>query len=127
MARIAGVNIPPEKRVEIGLTYIFGIGRSIAGEILTKAKIDPNTKVSDLTEKQVIKLRDEVEAQQVEGDLRRERSQNVKRLMEIGAYRGLRHRRGLPVRGQRTKTNARGRKGPRRMSVAGRKKSSAPK
>ncbi len=122
MARIAGVNIPVNKRVEIGLTYVFGIGQSTAKEILAETGVDPNTPVKDLTEDEVIKLRDAVEAREVEGDLRRERSQNVKRLMEIGAYRGLRHRRGLPVRGQRTKTNARGRKGPRRMSVAGRRK-----
>ena len=127
MARIAGVNLPREKRIEVALTYIFGIGRSTAQEILEETKIDPNTSVKDLTEDEVVKLRDAVEDHAVEGDLRRERSQNVKRLMEIGAYRGLRHRRGLPVRGQRTKTNARGRKGPRRMSVAGRKKAPQPK
>ncbi len=118
MARIAGVNVPTNKRVEIGLTYIFGIGRATANDLLKKAGVDPNTKVSDLTEDEVVKLRDAVEALEVEGDLRRDRSQNVKRLQEIGSYRGMRHRRGLPVRGQRTKTNARGRKGPRRMSVA---------
>jgi small subunit ribosomal protein S13 len=122
MARIAGINIPVNKRVEVGLTYIFGIGRSTAADILTETKIDPNTSVKDLTEEEVVKLREAVERREVEGDLRRERSQDVKRLMEIGAYRGLRHRRGLPVRGQRTKTNARGRKGPRRMSVAGKRK-----
>ena len=122
MARIAGVNIPVQKRVEIGLTYIFGIGRSTAQDILAKTKIDGNTLVKDLTEDEVVRLREAVEDHEVEGDLRRERSQDVKRLMEIGAYRGLRHRRGLPVRGQRTKTNARGRKGPRRMSVAGKRK-----
>lgn len=122
MARIAGVNIPVNKRVEIGLTYIFGIGQSTSQQILKQTGVDPNTAVKNLTEDEVIKLRDAVENHEVEGDLRRERSQNVKRLMEIGAYRGLRHRRGLPVRGQRTKTNARGRKGPRRMSVAGRRK-----
>jgi small subunit ribosomal protein S13 len=122
MARIAGINIPVDKRAEVGLTYIFGIGRSTAGEILVEARVDPNTKVKDLTEDEVVKLREAVERREVEGDLRRERSQDVKRLMEIGSYRGLRHRRGLPVRGQRTKTNARGRKGPRRMSVAGRRK-----
>ncbi|MDX6616320.1 MAG: small subunit ribosomal protein [Solirubrobacterales bacterium] len=124
MARIAGVNVPTNKRVEIGLTYIFGIGRSTANQLLQKAGVDPNTKVSDLTEDEIVKLREAVESQEVEGDLRRERSQNVKRLQEIGSYRGMRHRRGLPVRGQRTKTNARGRKGPRRMSVA--QKSRAP-
>jgi small subunit ribosomal protein S13 len=122
VARIAGINIPVNKRTEIGLTYIFGIGRSTAQRILKEAGVDPNTPVKDLTEDEVIKLRDAVEDREVEGDLRRERSQNVKRLMEIGSYRGLRHRRGLPVRGQRTKTNARGRKGPRRLSVAGKRK-----
>ena len=121
MARIAGINIPVNKRVEIGLTYIFGIGRSTALDILAEAKVDPNTKVKDLTEDEVVKLREAVERREVEGDLRRERSQNVKRLMEIGSYRGLRHRRGLPVRGQRTHTNARTRKGPRR-AIAGKKK-----
>ena len=122
MARIAGVNIPLNKRAVIGLTYVYGIGQSTAADILEEVRIDPDTQVKDLTEDEVIKLRDAVETREVEGDLRRERSQNVKRLMEIGSYRGLRHRRGLPVRGQRTKTNARGRKGPRRMSVAGKKK-----
>jgi small subunit ribosomal protein S13 len=122
LARIAGVNIPTDKRVEVGLTYVFGIGPSSSRKILAEAGVDPETKVKDLTEDEVVKLREAVEAHSVEGDLRRERSQNVKRLMEIGAYRGLRHRRGLPVRGQRTKTNARGRKGPRRMSIAGRKR-----
>jgi small subunit ribosomal protein S13 len=122
VARIAGINIPVNKRTEIGLTYIFGIGRSTAQQILKEAGVDPNTPVKDLTEDEVIKLRHAVEDREVEGDLRRERSQNVKRLMEIGSYRGLRHRRGLPVRGQRTKTNARGRKGPRRLSVAGKRK-----
>ena len=122
MARIAGVNIPVNKRVEVGLTYIFGIGHSTAKQILAEAKVDPGTPVKDLTEDEVMKLREAVENREVEGDLRRDRSQNVKRLMEIGSYRGLRHRRGLPVRGQRTKTNARGRKGPRRLSVAGKRK-----
>jgi small subunit ribosomal protein S13 len=122
MARIAGVNIPVNKRIEIGLTYIFGIGRSTAGQILVETKIDPDTQGKDLTEEEVVKLREAVENREVEGDLRRDRSQNVKRLMEIGSYRGLRHRRGLPVRGQRTKTNARGRKGPRRLSIAGKRK-----
>jgi small subunit ribosomal protein S13 len=122
VARIAGINIPVNKRVEIGLTYIFGIGQSTAKQILSEAGVDPNTQVKDLTEDEVMKLRSAVENREVEGDLRRERSQNVKRLMEIGSYRGLRHRRGLPVRGQRTKTNARGRKGPRRLSVAGKRK-----
>jgi small subunit ribosomal protein S13 len=122
VARIAGINIPVNKRTEIGLTYIFGIGRSTAQQILKETGVDPDTPVKDLTEDEVIKLREAVENREVEGDLRRERSQNVKRLMEIGSYRGLRHRRGLPVRGQRTKTNARGRKGPRRLSVAGKRK-----
>jgi small subunit ribosomal protein S13 len=122
VARIAGVNIPDGKRIEIALTYIFGIGRSTAQEILQETGVDPGMQAKDLTEEEVIKLREAVEKREVEGDLRRERSQNVKRLMEIGAYRGLRHRRGLPVRGQRTKTNARGRKGPRRLSIAGKKK-----
>jgi small subunit ribosomal protein S13 len=122
MARIAGINIPVDKRAEIGLTYIFGVGQSTAQEILVEAGVDADTKIKDLTEEEVVKLREAVERREVEGDLRRERSQDVKRLMEIGSYRGLRHRRGLPVRGQRTKTNARGRKGPRRMSVAGKRK-----
>jgi small subunit ribosomal protein S13 len=122
VARIAGINIPVNKRTEIGLTYIFGIGRSTARQILEETGVDPDTQVKDLTEDEVMKLREAVENREVEGDLRRERSQNVKRLMEIGSYRGLRHRRGLPVRGQRTKTNARGRKGPRRLSVAGKRK-----
>jgi small subunit ribosomal protein S13 len=122
MARISGVNIPVNKRVEVGLTYIFGIGRSTSQKVLAATKIDPNTFGKNLTEDEVVRLRTAIEDLDVEGDLRRERSQNVKRLMEIGSYRGLRHRRGLPVRGQRTKTNARGRKGPRRMSIAGKKK-----
>jgi len=122
MARIAGINIPLNKRVEIGLTYIYGIGRSRANELLARLDISPDTYVRDLTEDEVGKLRDEIDGLTVEGDLRRERSQNIKRLMEIGCYRGLRHRRGLPVRGQKTKTNARTRKGPKRMSVAGKKK-----
>ncbi|HEX2129117.1 MAG TPA: 30S ribosomal protein S13 [Solirubrobacterales bacterium] len=127
MARIAGVNLPLNKRIEIGLTYVHGVGRSTSNEILKKVGVDPNTYVKDLTEEETVKLRDAVEEREVEGDLRRERSQNVKRLSEIGAYRGLRHRRGLPVHGQRTKTNARSRKGPRRMSVAGKKKPPAKK
>ena len=122
MARIAGVNLPLNKRAEIGLTYVHGIGDSTARKILAETGIDTDTRVGDLTEDEVIKLRNAVEEYQVEGDLRRERSQNIKRLMEIGSYRGLRHRRGLPVHGQRTKTNARSRKGPKRMSVAGKKK-----
>jgi small subunit ribosomal protein S13 len=127
MARIAGINIPVNKRVEIGLTYVFGIGRSTSQEILGETGISPDTMVKDLTEDEVVRLREAVEQREVEGDLRRERSQDVKRLMEIGSYRGLRHRRGLPVRGQRTKTNARGRKGPRRMSVAGKRKAPSPR
>ena len=122
MARIAGVNVPLNKRTEVGLTYVFGIGPSTARQILAETGISPDTVVKDLTEDEVVKLRDAVESHAVEGDLRRERSQNVKRLMEIGAYRGLRHRRGLPVNGQRTKTNARGRKGPRKGQVAQKKK-----
>jgi small subunit ribosomal protein S13 len=127
MARIAGINLPLNKRVEIGLTYVHGVGRSTANDVLQKVGVDPNTYVKDLTEEETVKLRDAVEQLEVEGDLRRERSQNIKRLSEIGSYRGLRHRRGLPTRGQRTKTNARGRKGPRRMSIAGKKKPPAKK
>ena len=123
MARISGVNIPLNKRVEVGLTYIYGIGRSTSNELLAKVGIEPDRKVRDLTEEEVVKLRDAIDREYtVEGDLRRERSQAVKRLQEIGSYRGLRHRRGLPVRGQNTKTNARTRKGPKRMQVAGKKK-----
>jgi small subunit ribosomal protein S13 len=123
MARISGVNIPLNKRVEIGLTYIYGIGRPTANRLLAEAGVERDRKVRDLTEDEVVKLRDAVDAGvTVEGDLRRERSQNIKRLQEIGCYRGLRHRRGLPVRGQNTKTNARTRKGPKRMQVAGKKK-----
>jgi len=123
MARIAGVNIPLNKRVEVGLTYIYGVGRSTSNQLLAQLGISPDTYVRDLTEDEVAKLRDSIDNDlTVEGDLRRERSQNVKRLMEIGSYRGMRHRRGLPVRGQNTKTNARTRKGPKRMQVAGRKK-----
>jgi small subunit ribosomal protein S13 len=123
MARISGVNIPLNKRVEIGLTYIYGIGRSSANDLLAELGIEPDRKVRDLTEEEVIKLRELIDKDyMVEGDLRRERSQNVKRLQEIGCYRGLRHRRGLPVHGQNTKTNARTRKGPKRMQVAGKKK-----
>ena len=123
MARISGVNIPLNKRVEIGLTYIYGIGRSTSNKLLAEVGIEPDRKVRDLTEDDVIKLRERIDSElTVEGDLRRERSQNVKRLQEIGCYRGLRHRRGLPVRGQNTKTNARTRKGPKRMQVAGKKK-----
>lgn len=123
MARIAGINIPLNKRVEIGLTYIYGIGRSTSNKLLAQVGISPDTYVRDLTEDEVSKLRELIDRDlTVEGDLRRERSQNIKRLMEIGCYRGLRHRRGLPVRGQNTKTNARTRKGPKRMQVAGKKK-----
>jgi small subunit ribosomal protein S13 len=123
MARISGVNIPLNKRVEIGLTYIYGIGRSASNKILAELGIEPDRKVRDLTEEEVIKLRELIDGgYTVEGDLRRERSQNIKRLQEIGSYRGLRHRRGLPVHGQNTKTNARTRKGPKRMQVAGKKK-----
>ncbi len=123
MARIAGVNIPLNKRVEIGLTYIYGVGQPTSGKLLSELGIDPNTYVRDLTEDEISRLRDLIDTDlTVEGDLRRERSQNIKRLMEIGCYRGLRHRRGLPVRGQKTKTNARTRKGPKRMSIAGKKK-----
>jgi small subunit ribosomal protein S13 len=123
MARISGVNIPLNKRVEIGLTYIYGIGRSTSNKLLSQVGVEPDRKVRDLTEDEVVKLRDAIDNElTVEGDLRRERSQNIKRLQEIGAYRGLRHRRGLPVHGQNTKTNARTRKGPKRMQVAGKKK-----
>ena len=119
MARISGIDLPNSKRVEIGLTYIYGIGRKISNEILTKAKIDKNVRVSDLTDEQVNKIRTIIEKKyQVEGDLRSEISLNIKRLMDLGNYRGLRHRRHMPVRGQRTKTNARTRKGPRRLAVS---------
>ena len=124
MARIAGINIPLNKRAEVGLTYIYGIGRSTSNQILRDTGVDPDSRIGDLTDDEVVKLREAVDTHEVEGDLRRERSQNVKRLQEIGSYRGLRHRRGLPVNGQRTKTNARTRKGPRRMQVAGKKKAS---
>jgi len=127
MARIAGVNVPTNKRVEVGLTYVHGIGQSTASKIGKDTGGDPNTYVKDLTDDEVVKLREAVEGQEVEGDLRRDRSQNIKRLSEIGSYRGLRHRRGLPVHGQRTKTNARTRKGPKRMSIAGRRKPPAAK
>ena len=122
MARIAGVDLPREKRVEIGLTYIYGIGRTKSNEILAKTGVNPDTRVKDLTEEEVIKIREVIDKEyKVEGDLRREQALNIKRLMEIGCYRGLRHRKNLPVRGQRTKTNARTRKGPRKL-VAGKKK-----
>jgi small subunit ribosomal protein S13 len=123
VARIAGINIPLNKRVEIGLTYIYGIGPSLSRDVLTKAGVSYDTYVRDLTDDEVLRIRQLVDADlTVEGDLRRERSQDIKRLMEIGSYRGLRHRRGLPVNGQRTKTNARSRKGPKRMASAGGKK-----
>jgi small subunit ribosomal protein S13 len=123
MARIAGINIPLNKRVEVGLTTIYGVGLSTSQKVLAKTNIAPDTYVKDLTDDEIGRLRDAIDNDlTVEGDLRRERSQDVKRLTEIGSYRGLRHRRGLPVRGQRTKTNARGRKGPRRGQVAQKKK-----
>src|ERR1700728_3245547 len=123
MARISGVNLPLNKRVEIGLTYIYGIGVSQSDRLLAELGISPDTYVRDLTEDEVGKLRDAIDAQlTVEGDLRREVSHDIKRLTEIGCYRGMRHRRGLPVHGQNTKTNARTRKGPKRMQVAGKKK-----
>ncbi len=115
MARIAGVDLPKEKRVEIGLTYIYGIGRTSSNKILAEAKINPDTRVKDLTDEQVQAIRNAMESYKVEGDLRREVALNIKRLTEIGCFRGIRHRRGLPVRGQRTKTNARTRKGPRKL------------
>lgn len=119
MARISGIDLPNAKRVEIGLTYIFGVGRKVSNDILLKAKIDKNLRVRDLDDDQVNKIRTIIEKEyQVEGDLRREVSLNIKRLMDLGNYRGLRHRKHMPVRGQRTKTNARTRKGPRRMAVS---------
>jgi small subunit ribosomal protein S13 len=122
MARIAGVDIPREKRVEISLTYIFGIGRTRSAQALAATGVDKDTRVKDLTDDQLVALRDYIEGNlQVEGDLRREVSSNIRRKVEIGSYQGIRHRKGLPVRGQRTKTNARGRKGPKR-TVAGKKK-----
>lgn len=122
MARIAGVDLPREKRVEIGLTYIYGIGRKTANDILASTGVNPDIRVRDLTEDDVAKLRDYIDKQlTVEGDLRRERSLDIKRLVEIGCYRGVRHRKGLPVRGQRTKTNARTRKGPKK-TIANKKK-----
>ena len=122
MARIAGIDLPREKRIEIGLTYIYGIGRTSANKILELAEIDPDTRVKDLTDEQEAKLRDVIDKNfTIEGDLRREVALNIKRLTEIGCYRGMRHRKGLPVRGQRSKTNARTRKGPKR-TVANKKK-----
>jgi small subunit ribosomal protein S13 len=123
VARIAGINLPLNKRSEIGLTYIYGIGRSTSNKILAEVGVSPDTYIRDLTEDEVSRLRDAIDRSlTVEGDLRRERSQDIKRLQEIACYRGLRHRRGLPVRGQKTKTNARTRKGPKRLQVAGKKK-----
>lgn len=123
MARIAGVDLPREKRVEIALTYIYGLGRTTSNEVLAKSGVNPDTRVRDLTEEEINKLREVIDRDyKVEGDLRREESMNIKRLIEIGSYRGLRHRRGLPVRGQRTKTNARTRKGPKKTVGAKRKK-----
>jgi small subunit ribosomal protein S13 len=123
MARIAGVNIPPQKRVEIGLTYIYGIGRSMSNRVLGVVGIDPDTKVRDLTEEEIVRLREAIDRDvRVEGDLRRERSQNIKRLMDIGCYKGIRHRRSMPVNGQRTRTNARARKGPKKTISGKRKK-----
>ncbi len=122
MARIAGVNLPLNKRSEVGLTYIHGIGRSTSNKILSEVGISPDTYVRDLTDDEVVRLRDVIDRLSVEGDARRARADDIKRLQEIGSYRGLRHRRGMPVRGQKTKTNARTRKGPKRMQVAGKKK-----
>ena len=123
MARIAGIDLPPNKRVEIGLTSIYGVGRSRALYVLAKAEVPTSTKVKDLTEEEARRIRKVIQDEgRVEGDLRKEIAQDIKRLMEIGCYRGVRHRRGLPVRGQRTHTNARTRKGPRRQSIAGKKK-----
>ena len=122
MARISGVDLPREKRVEIGLTYIYGIGQTTATQVLQATGVNPDTRVKDLSEEETIRLREYIDKNlKIEGDLRREVSQNIKRLMEIGSYRGLRHRKGLPVRGQRTHTNARTRKGPRKQ-IGGKKK-----
>ncbi|MDY6910179.1 MAG: 30S ribosomal protein S13 [Thermodesulfobacteriota bacterium] len=123
MARIAGIDLPKNKRIEIGLTYIYGIGRSTSAKILKQANVDPSVKTDDLTEEEINAIRQVIDANyKVEGDLRSEVSMNIKRLMDLGCYRGLRHRRGLPVRGQRTHTNARTRKGPRRSVIGKRKK-----
>ncbi len=122
MARIVGVDLPQNKHVEIGLTYIYGIGRSLSQSILTRANVDPMVRVKDLSEDEVRRITKVIQDEKVEGDLRKEVAMNIKRLMEIGCYRGVRHRRGLPVRGQRTHTNARTRKGPRRATVAKKKK-----
>jgi len=121
MARIAGVNLPNQKRLEIGLTYIYGIGQPTAPKVCAELRLSPDEKIKDLTDDEVTKLREYIDTLQVEGDLRRERQQAIKRLQEIGAYRGLRHRRGLPVHGQRTKTNARTRKGPKKTVGRGKK------
>ncbi len=122
MARIAGVNLPREKRLQIALTYIYGIGQSSAGRVCTDLELSPDTKVRDLTDEEITKLRNYIDGNlEVEGDLRRDRSQAIKRLQEIGCYRGIRHRRGLPVNGQRTKTNARSRKGPKKTVGRGKK------
>ena len=121
MARIAGVNLPTQKRLEIGLTYIYGIGQSTSQKIIKTLELDPEQKVRDLTDEEVTKLRNYIDDLEVEGDLRRDRGQAIKRLQEIGAYRGVRHRRGLPVNGQRTKTNARTRKGPKKTVGRGKK------
>ena len=122
MARIAGIDLPRNKRIEVALTYVYGVGRSLSQDVLQKAGVDPNTRTDDLTDAEVAKIREVIDGgYQVEGDLRRVVSTNIKRLMDLGCYRGLRHRRGLPVRGQKTKTNARTRKGPRK-TVAGKKK-----
>ena len=123
MARIAGIDLPPQRRIDIGLTAIYGVGRARALKVLAKAEVDGSTKVKDLTEEEARKIRSVIDEEgHVEGDLRKEITTDIKRLMEIGCYRGVRHRRGLPVRGQRTHTNARTRKGPRRMTIAGKKK-----
>ncbi len=123
MARIAGVDLPREKRVEVGLTYLYGIGRPSARKILRVTEIPPDTRVKDLAEEQVVRLREAIEREyKIEGDLRREVGMNIKRLMDIGCHRGLRHRKGLPVRGQRTKTNARTRKGPKRRTIGAKRK-----
>lgn len=127
MPRILGVDIPKEKRIEISLTYLYGIGRNLSKKILKEANINPDTRAKDLTDEEVARITSVIQkGYKVEGDLRRELSQNIKRLMDIGSYRGLRHRRGLPVRGQRTRTNARTRKGPRRMAIALKKKETKP-
>ena len=124
MARIAGVDLPQDKRIEVGLTYILGIGRVTSAKLLKEANIDPDTRVKNLKEEEIVRIREKLEGMRVEGDLRREVSMNIKRLMDIGCYRGIRHRRKLPVRGQRTKTNARTRKGPKRQAIRGKKKES---